>query len=166
MKIRIDNIGAQPPTYIGKPPEDVDKRVVIVKFFTNPKYGKLQEYIDDGWNDIGDRIIKDMCSIHKNCFEGKENNIVIADLTYSTKEEDTFLETVGERVLQLSLEDRETFFEVYALAAKKLAKQHKIYQIEEHRDEYYDNYIRDADELDYHIYEIIKKMKTHHEDQN
>jgi hypothetical protein len=66
-----------------------------------------------------------MCSIHKNCFEGKENNIVIADLTYSTKEEDTFLETVGERVLQLSLEDRETFFEVYAIAAKKLAKQHK-----------------------------------------
>jgi hypothetical protein len=122
MKIRIDNIGAQPPTYIGKSPEDVDKRVVIVKFFPNPKYGKLQEYIDDGWNDIGDRIIKDMCSIHKNCFEGKENNIVIADLTYSTKEETTFLETVGERVLDLSLEDRETFFEVYAIAAKKLAK--------------------------------------------
>jgi hypothetical protein len=125
MKIRIDNIGAQPPTYIGKSPEDVDNRLVIVKFFPNDKYGKLQEYIDDGWNDIGDRIIKDMCSIHKNCFEGKENNIVIADLTYSTKEEDTFLETVGERVLDLSLEDRETFFEVYALAAKKLAKQHK-----------------------------------------
>jgi hypothetical protein len=125
MKIRIDNIGAQPPTYIGKSPEDVDKRVVIVKFFLNPKYGKLQEYIDDGWNDIGDRIIKDMCSIHKNCFEGKENNIVIADLVYSTKEKDTFLGTVGERVLDLSLEDRETFFEVYALAAKKLAKQHQ-----------------------------------------
>ena len=125
MKIRIDNIGAQPPTYIGKSPEDVDKRLVIVKYFPNPKYGKLREYIDDGWNDIGDRIIKDMCSIHKNCFEGKENNIVIADLIYSTKEEDTFLETVGERVLDLSLEDRETFFEVYALAAKKLAKQHK-----------------------------------------
>jgi hypothetical protein len=122
MKIRIDNIGAQPPTYIGKPPEDVDKRVVIVKFFTNPKYGKLQEYIDDGWNDIGDRIIKDMCSIHKNCFEGKENNIVIADLTYSTKEEDTFLETVGERLLNLSKEDRDTFFEVYEIAAKKLAE--------------------------------------------
>ncbi len=125
MKIRIDNIGAQPPTYIGKPPEDVDKRVVIVKFFPNPKYGKLQEYIDDGWNDIGDRIIKDMCSIHKNCFEGKENNIVIADLTYSTKEEITFLETVGERVLDLPLEDRETFFEVYALAAKRLTKKCK-----------------------------------------
>jgi hypothetical protein len=126
MKIRIDNIGAQPPTYIGKSPEDVDKRVVIVKFFPNGKYGKLQEYIDVlGWEDDGDYIRKNMCSIHKNCFEGKENNIVIADLVYDSKEEDTFLETVGERVLQLSLEDRETFFEVYALAAKKLAKQHK-----------------------------------------
>jgi len=125
MKIRIDNIGAQPPTYIGKSPEDVDKRVVIVKFFPNPKYGKLQEYIDDGWNDIGDRIIKDMCSIHKNCFEGKENNMVIADLVYDTKEEITDLETVGERVLDLSSEDREAFFEVYALAAKRLTKKCK-----------------------------------------
>jgi len=126
MKIRIDNIGAQPPTYLGKPPEDVDNRLVIVKYFPNGKYGKLQEYIDVlGWEDDGDYIRKNMCSIHKNCFEGKENNIVIADLTYNAKEEDTFLETVGERVLDLSLEDRETFFEVYALAAKKLAKQHK-----------------------------------------
>lgn len=123
MKIRIDNIGAQPPTYIGKPPEDVDNRLVIVKYFPNGKYGKLQEYIDVlGWENDGDYVRKNMCSIHKNCFEGKENNIVIADLTYSTKEEDTFLETVGERVLDLSLEDRETFFEVYALAAKKLAE--------------------------------------------
>lgn len=125
MKIRIDNIGAQLPTYLGKPPEDVDNRLAIVQYFPNPKYGKLQEYIDDGWKDDGDYVRKDMCSIHKNCFEGKENNIVIADLVYSTKEEDTFLETVGERVLDLSLEDRETFFEVYALAAKRLTKQCK-----------------------------------------
>jgi hypothetical protein len=126
MKIRIDNIGAQPPTYIGKPPEDVDNRLVIVKYFPNGKYGKLQEYIDVlGWENDGDYIRKNMCSIHKNCFESKENNIVIADLTYSTKEEDTVLETVGERVLDLSLEDRETFFEVYALAAKRLTKKCK-----------------------------------------
>jgi hypothetical protein len=123
MKIRIDNIGAQPPTYLGNPPENADNRLVIVKYFPNGKYGKLQEYIDVlGWEDDGDYIRKNMCSIHKNCFEGKENNIVIADLTYSTKEEITFLETVGERVLDLSLEDRETFFEVYEIAAWKLAE--------------------------------------------
>jgi hypothetical protein len=126
MKIRIDNIGAQPPTYLGNPPEDVDNRLVIVKYFPNGKYGKLQEYIDVlGWENDGDYVRKNMGSIHKNCFENKENNIVIADLTYSTKEEDTFLETVGERVLDLSLEDRETFFEVYALAAKRLTKKCK-----------------------------------------
>jgi len=125
MKIRIDNIGAQPPTYIGKSSEDVGKRLAIVEFFPNARYGKLQEYIDDGWNDIGDCIRKDMCSIDKNCFEGQENNVVIAFLKYDSKEGDTVLKTVGERVLQLSLEDRETFFEVYALAAKKLAKQNK-----------------------------------------
>ena len=125
MKIRIDNIGAQPPTYIGKPPEDVDNRLVIVKYFPNPRYGKMQELIDDGWESDGDFVRRGMCSIHKNCFEGKENNIVIADLVYDPKEEVTDLETVGERVLDLSLEDRETFFEVYALAAKRLTKQCK-----------------------------------------
>ena len=125
MKIRIDNIGAQPPTYIGKPPADVDNRLIFVKYFPNPKYGKLQEYINHGWKDDGDYVRRDMCSIHKNCFEGKENNMVIADLVYDTKEEVTDLETVGERVLDLSLEDREAFFEVYALAAKRLTKKCK-----------------------------------------
>jgi hypothetical protein len=51
--------------------------------------------------------------------------MVIADLVYKPKEEDTVLKTVGERVLDLSPEDRETFFEVYALAAKRLTKQCK-----------------------------------------
>lgn len=126
MKIRIDNIGAQPPTYIGNPPEDLDNRLVIVEFFPNEKYGRLQEYIDIlGWENDGDYIRKNMCSIHKNCFEGKENNIVIADLVYNPKEEDTVLKTVGERVLDLSPEDRETFFEVYAIAAKRLTKKCK-----------------------------------------
>ena len=126
MKIRIDNIGAQPPTYIGNPPEDLDNRLVIVEFFPNEKYGRLQEYIDIlGWENDGDYVRKNMCSIHKNCFEGKENNIVIADLVYNPKEEDTVLKTVGERVLDLSPEDRETFFEVYAIAAKRLTKKCK-----------------------------------------
>lgn len=126
MKIRIDNIGAQPPTYIGNPPEDLDNRLVIVEFFPNEKYGRLQEYIDIlGWENDGEYIRKNMCSIHKNCFEGKENNIVIADLIYNPKEEDTVLKTVGERVLDLSPEDRETFFEVYAIAAKRLTKKCK-----------------------------------------
>jgi hypothetical protein len=126
MKIRIDNIGAQPPTYLGKPPADVDNRLVIVQYFPNPKYGKLQEHLDAGWRSDGDYIRKDNTfSIHKNCFEGKENNMVIADLVYDTKEEVTDLETVGERVLDLSPEDREAFFEVYALAAKRLTKKCK-----------------------------------------
>ena len=125
MKIRIDNIGVQPPTYIGKPPEDVDNRLVIVQYFPNPRYGKMQELIDDGWKDDGDFVRKDICSIHKNCFEGEENNMVIADLVYKPKEEDTVLKTIGERVLDLSPEDRETFFEVYAIAAKRLTKKCK-----------------------------------------
>jgi hypothetical protein len=125
MKIRIDNIGAQLPTYLGKSPEDAGKRLAIVQFFPNARYGKLQEYINQGWKDDGDYVRRDMCSIDKKCFEGIENNVVIAFLKYNSKEEDTVLETVGERVLNLSPEDRETFFEVYALAAKRLTKQCK-----------------------------------------
>jgi hypothetical protein len=132
MKIRIDNIGAQPPTYLGKSPEDAGKRLAIVQFFPNPRYGKMQELLDDGWESDGDYVRKGMCSIHKGCFEGQENNIVIAFLKYNSKEEDTVLETVGERVLNLSPEDRETFFEVYALAAKRLTKQCKEREQYEH----------------------------------
>jgi hypothetical protein len=50
-------------------------------------------------------------------------------------------------------------FDKFNFNKNYIIKQNKIYQIEEHRDEYYDIYIRDAAELDYHIYEIIKKIK-------
>ena len=49
-------------------------------------------------------------------------------------------------------------FDKFNFNKNYIIKQNKIYQIEEHRDEYYDIYIRDADELDYHIYEIIKNL--------
>jgi hypothetical protein len=44
----------------------------------------------------------------------------IADLEYDSSEDCTNLETVGERVLNLSKQNREDFFEVYELAARKL----------------------------------------------
>lgn len=42
-----------------------------------------------------------------------------------------------------------------------IIKENKIYQLEDHRGEFYDIYIRDANELDHHIYEIIKKIKQY-----
>ena len=49
-------------------------------------------------------------------------------------------------------------FDKFNFNKNYIIKQNKIYQIEEHRGEYYDIYIRDANELDYHIYEIIKNL--------
>lgn len=40
-----------------------------------------------------------------------------------------------------------------------IIKENKIYQIEDHRGDFHDIYIRDANELDHCIYKIIKKMK-------
>lgn len=40
-----------------------------------------------------------------------------------------------------------------------IIKENKIYQIQERRGDFYDIYIRDANELDHCIYEIIKKIK-------
>jgi hypothetical protein len=137
VNIRIDNIGAQPPTYFGKSPEDAGNTLAIVEFFPNPRYGKMQELLDDGWEDDGSFVKRNGCGIDKKCFENKENNIVVAYLTYCIKEGATHLETVGERVLNLSPEDRETFFEVYAIAAKRLTTQCKEREREKFEGELY-----------------------------
>jgi hypothetical protein len=127
MKIRINNIGARPPVYIGKPPKNAYRRLSIVQYYPCQYYGKLEEYLADGWEyvDEGTRIRKDNCTISKSFFDKEELLMGIADLEYDSSEDCTNLETVGERVLNLSKQNREDFFEVYALAAKRLTKKCK-----------------------------------------
>ena len=122
MKIRINNIGAKKPAYIGSPPADAHRRLSIVQYYPCQYYGKLDEYLADGWEyvDEGTRIRKDNCTISKSFFDLEELLMGIADITYDPSEDCTNLETVGERVLNLSKADREDFFEVYELAARKL----------------------------------------------
>ena len=122
MKIRINNIGAKKPAYIGSPPADAHRRLSIVQYYPCQYYGKLDEYLADGWEyvDEGTRIRKDNCTISKSFFDLEELLMSIADITYDPSEGCTDLETVGERVLNLSKADREDFFEVYELAARKL----------------------------------------------
>lgn len=122
MKIRINNIGARKPAYIGQPPADAHRRLSIVQYYPCQYYGKLEEYLADGWEcvDDGTRIRKDNCTISKSFFDTEELLMSIADLKYDSSEDCTDLKTVGERVLNLSKENREDFFEVYELAARKL----------------------------------------------
>jgi len=122
MKIRINNIGARKPAYIGSPPANAHRRLSIVKYYPCQYYGKLEEYLADGWEyvDDGTRIRKDNCTISKSFFDTEELLMSIADLKYDSSEDCTDLETVGERILNLSKQNREDFFEVYELAARKL----------------------------------------------
>ena len=122
MKIRINNIGARPPVYIGEPPKNSYRTLSIVQYYPCQYYGKLEEYLADGWQyvDEGTRIRKDNCTISRSLFDKEELLMSIASITYDPSEDCTDLQTVGERILNLSKENREDFFEVYELAARKL----------------------------------------------
>jgi hypothetical protein len=123
MKIRIDNIGARSPVYIGKPPANAHHILDIVQYYPCRYYGKLEEYLNDGWADCGNGVIrKDNCTIGKSCFSNEEVCNSIAQIEWNPKEDCTELSTIGERLLNLSKEDRDIFFEVYEIAAKKLAE--------------------------------------------
>jgi len=123
MKIRINNFGAKSPAYIGKPPVNAHHILDIVKYYPCRYYGKLEEYLNDGWEDCGNGVIrKDNCTIGKSCFSNEEVCNSIAQIEWNPKEDCTELSTIGERLLDLSKEDRDTFFEVYEIAAKKLTE--------------------------------------------
>lgn len=115
MKIRINNIGARSS-------ENSHRTLSFVKYYANMYYGKLKVHLDDGWEYVDDntRIGKNNCFISVSAFDNEEMSMVIARITYDPDEICTDLKSVGERVLNLSKRDREDFFEVYELAARKL----------------------------------------------
>lgn len=122
MKIRINNIGVRPPTYFGKQPENAKHTLSIVQYYTNCYHGRLNEYLANGWEYSEDNICirKDNCSISVSAFNSEESCMVIAYITYDPDEICTDLKSVGERILNLSGDDRKDFFEVYKIATNKM----------------------------------------------
>jgi hypothetical protein len=116
MKIRINNIGARSAS------ENAHRTLSIVQYYPCQYYGKLYDYLADGWeyDDTNTCLRKDNCTISKSVFDLQEMNMVIAYIKYDPDELCTDLKSVGERVLNLSKQDRDDFFEVYELAARKL----------------------------------------------
>jgi hypothetical protein len=88
-------------------------------------YGKYDEYIKNGWVEKGDFLSKDSCSVSVSFFDRKETCYVIAWLNYDRKEECCDLESVGPRLLELNEENKKDFFEVYAIADKKMIEVNK-----------------------------------------
>jgi hypothetical protein len=120
MKVRINNIGAEPIAYLGKKPEGHEYECAIVKYYFNRYYGMLEQYLKDGWVDNGDCLTYKNASISKSCFLGKETNYVIAFLRYDPKEQCTRLESVGDRLLYIEKEEKKDFFDVYEIADRMI----------------------------------------------
>ena len=98
----------------------------FIHWSPNPDYGKLDEYIKNGWTDEGDRIVQTelyRCSRSKSLFDLKETCYVVAWLKYDEKDEVCDLETVGDRMLRL--ENIHDFMDVYKIADKKMMEMNK-----------------------------------------
>jgi hypothetical protein len=123
MKVRINNIGAEPVVYIGKRFEEPRYELSIVKYHPNHYYGLFEQYLKDGWRDIGTHLYTSEpshCTISKESFLNKETNYTIATLRYDSKEQCTKLESVGDRLLYIEEEEKKDFFEVYKIADRMI----------------------------------------------
>lgn len=88
-------------------------------------YGKYDEYIKDGFLEKDGYLRKDRSNISVKFFDMKEICYVIALLKYDKREWCCDLESVGPRLLDLTEEQRKDFFEVYAIADKKMNEANK-----------------------------------------
>ena len=122
MKIRINNIECR--KYKAT---KVDKLFYeIVKWDTNSRYGKEEEYRANGYEDSfsGDFLVKNGHSILKTFFTTKEFCYTIATLELNYHEPDVNLKSTGSRLLDLKVSEVKDFFKVYELANKKINKKH------------------------------------------
>ena len=129
IKIRINNVAFRPCVYIGEPPKDANLYGDIVYYEPNKYYGKLEEYLKDGWEDKGECITKNVygvVSISKSMFDLEETCYTIARLKYDSREYCCDLKTIGSRLLyEMPEKDRNDFWEVYRLADQKLTAYNK-----------------------------------------
>lgn len=133
IKLRVNNIGASPTSYLGKKPEDADFHLSIVCFTKNQYYGELENYLKNGWEDKGSYIYCDHCSIDKNCFHNEETNYVVANLKYDVDVGVSRLESVEDRLLYIDKRDRDDFWKIYQLANDELSLLAKeLYRDEEY----------------------------------
>jgi len=134
MKVRINNIGAEPIAYLGKKPEGHQYECAIVKYHPNRYWGELENYIKNGWKDEGDYIESESLSISKDCFKNKETHYVIAFLRYDSHEDTTKLESVSDRLLYIEEDEKKDFFKVYEIADTMIME--KVEKDERQKDYY------------------------------
>lgn len=129
VDIRIDKIGFGASS---------SKEGSFVKYAHNQYFGRLQQYLDEGWTDQGDYIQcreKYFGTIAKSLFNMEETNYTIGFLKHNEKEDNFQLTSVGDRILIVMVDkkDRDDFYEVYMLAEKKMMElTHREKEIEKY----------------------------------
>jgi hypothetical protein len=116
---RYNNIGIEQIQYIsGIDYKEHSKGLAIVKYHANRYFGLLDEYLKEGWVDNGDHIrcATNKIKISKKCFDDLESYYVLAFVYLYKDENETILESVGDRLLFIEEEERNDFFEAYQQA--------------------------------------------------
>ncbi|NCD07667.1 MAG: hypothetical protein EOL97_16275 [Spirochaetia bacterium] len=120
MKNRSNNIEFR--QYKSTPVKE--KLYEIIKWQPNFYYNQYEKYLDNGYIETfsGDSITNGNHSIDKNCFFNPESCYVIGFIYLNKKEPCYYLETVGDRLCDLTDDEVLDFMKVYRKAMKKLNK--------------------------------------------
>jgi hypothetical protein len=124
LNIRLNNVAIQAAEHS---PDSFN----CLWYFPNVYYGKMQSMLADGWEDCGNRIHKQQCNIYKSCFEHEKSCFVFAYIDFDAKEPDTVLHTVGSRLLEVPLRDRDDFFTIYKTAHEQILRHY----LNEHKED-------------------------------
>lgn len=117
MNIRINSIQCRSC--------DTTYRYEIIKWFPNTYYGLKNDYLNKGYVEEDGFVQSDNHRIQSTIFESEESCYVIAWLDYNHKEPDVDLRSVGSRLLALTKDDLDCFFDVYNIANKMIIEQYE-----------------------------------------
>jgi hypothetical protein len=101
-----------------------EKIYEILKYEKNTYFNQEQKYIDEGYIDEGDCLVKEYSTMCKSIFESKEICYTIAFLKINRNEPCIYLESIGSRLLDLEYKEQKDFFNVYNYANTKLTKRY------------------------------------------
>jgi hypothetical protein len=120
MRIRINNIECR----------FSQGRYEIVKWQRNLYYGKLQEYLESGYNLVDGFVSNTNHRIQASIFDSPESCYTVATLHYDSDEGCCDMKTVGPRLLDLDKTERNDFFAVYEYAEDRI-REEELNRIEE-----------------------------------
>lgn len=120
---RIGNLEIRQATYLLPTPLE-NPAYHIDYWYPNGYYGRENEFIKEGdWYVYPDNHHS---RVHKDCFKYPQSCMAIASFTYNKREGYYEFEFVGDRPLQITLEEREIFWKLIEYGFKELNKEDEI----------------------------------------